>query len=181
MPIIPANEVVSFWRDAGHERWYKSDPEFDREIRERFLETHEAAAAGRLPEWQQSPEGALALLILLDQFPRNMFRGTPRAFATDPIAREVADHAIEQGFDKKIDPTMQSFFYLPFMHSEKLADQERCLALYHAADNEEGIKFAKLHLDPIRRFGRFPHRNETLGRTSTPEEIAFLESGGFRA
>jgi uncharacterized protein (DUF924 family) len=172
---------VAFWRDAGPDRWYKSDPEFDREIRERFLETHEAAAADRLAEWKQSAEGTLALLILLDQFPRNMFRGTPRAFATDPMAREIADHAIAQGFDKAIDSKMQSFFYLPFMHSEELADQERCLALYHAADNEEGIKFAKLHLEPIRRFGRFPHRNEVLGRTSTQEEIAFLESGGFRA
>jgi uncharacterized protein (DUF924 family) len=179
--LASADEVVAFWRDAGPDRWYKSDPEFDREIRERFLETHEAAAADRLAEWKQSAEGTLALLILLDQLPRNMFRGTPRAFATDPMAREIADHAIAQGFDKAIDSKMQSFFYLPFMHSEELADQERCLALYHAADNEEGIKFAKLHLEPIRRFGRFPHRNEVLGRTSTQEEIAFLESGGFRA
>jgi uncharacterized protein (DUF924 family) len=179
--LASADEVVAFWRDAGPDRWYKSDPEFDREIRERFLETHEAAAADRLAEWKQSAEGTLALLILLDQFPRNMFRGTPRAFATDPMAREIADHAIVQGFDKAIDSKMQSFFYLPFMHSEELADQERCLALYQAADNEEGIKFAKLHLEPIRRFGRFPHRNEVLGRTSTQEEIAFLESGGFRA
>jgi uncharacterized protein (DUF924 family) len=181
VPIASANEVVSFWRDAGHERWYKSDPDFDREIRERFLESHEAAAAGQLTEWRQSPEGALALLILLDQFPRNMFRGTPRAFATDPLAREIADRAISQGFDQKVDAKMQSFFYLPFMHSEKLADQERCLALYNAADHDEGIKFAKLHLEPIRRFGRFPHRNKVLGRTSTPEEIEFLESGGFSA
>jgi uncharacterized protein (DUF924 family) len=181
VPIVSADEVVAFWRDAGPDRWYKSDPEFDREIRERFLEYHEAASAGQLADWNQSAEGTLALLILLDQFPRNMFRGTPRAFATDPIAREIADHAIAQGFDKAVDSKMQSFFYLPFMHSEKLADQERCLALYQAADHEEGIKFAKLHLEPIRRFGRFPHRNETLGRTSTPEEIAFLESGGFRA
>jgi uncharacterized protein (DUF924 family) len=110
-----------------------------------------------------------------------MFRGMPRAFATDPMAREIADQAIAEGFDKAVDSKMQSFFYLPFMHSEELADQERCLALYQAADHEEGIKFAELHLEPIRRFGRFPHRNETLGRTSTPEEIAFLESGGFRA
>jgi uncharacterized protein (DUF924 family) len=179
LPIASPAEIINFWRDAGHERWYKADTGFDREIRERFLDAHEAAAAGELPGWDQSAEGALALLILLDQFPRNMFRGTPRAFSTDALALQIADGAIERGFDKKVDPKMRSFFYLPFMHSEKLAVQERCLALYREYADAEGIKFAELHLDPIRRFGRFPHRNKILGRTSTPEEIAFLESGGF--
>jgi uncharacterized protein (DUF924 family) len=177
--VASAEDVISFWRDAGPERWFTPDADFDRDVRERFLETHEAAAAGRLQEWQDSPDGVLALLILLDQFPRNMFRGTPRAFATDPLALGIADRAIEREFDRKVEPMLRSFFYLPFMHSEKLADQERCLALYRELGNEDGTKYAEIHLDAIRRFGRFPHRNTILGRPSTGEEIAYLEGGGF--
>lgn len=180
MPIASAENVVSFWRDVGPERWFKPDADFDREIRERFLVTHEAAAMAKLSDWERSPEGALALLLLLDQFPRNMFRGTPRAFAADASAREVARRALDRGFDKQVDPQMRSFFYLPFMHSEDISDQERCLALYRALGNEDGIKYAEIHLDAIRRFGRFPHRNEILGRTSTADEIAYLDDGGFR-
>ena len=180
MPIASAEDVISFWRDAGYEFWFKPDADFDREIRERFLVTHEAAAMGKLSDWEQAPESALALLLLLDQFPRNMFRKTPRAFATDAVAREVARRALDRGFDKLVDAQMCSFFYLPFMHSEELADQERCLALYRALNNEDGIKYAEIHLDAIRRFGRFPHRNEILGRASTADEIAYLDSGGFR-
>jgi uncharacterized protein (DUF924 family) len=180
MAIASASDVVSFWRDAGYERWFKPDAGFDRDVRERFLATHEAAASSNLSVWERTPEGALALLILLDQFPRNMFRGTPRAFATDAAAREVARRALDRGFDKEVEPQMRSFFYLPFMHSESVADQEQCLALYKAHGNEDGIKYAEIHLDAIRRFGRFPHRNEILGRASTPEEVAYLESGGFR-
>jgi uncharacterized protein (DUF924 family) len=180
MTIAAAKDVIAFWRDAGPDRWFKPDADFDRQTRERFLETHEAAAAGQLDEWQQTAEGTLALLILLDQFPRNMFRGTPRAFATDPKALQIADRAIESGHDRNVDAPMRSFFYLPFMHSEKLADQERCLVLYQELGNAEALKYAELHLDAIRRFGRFPHRNEILGRASTPEEIAYLDGGGFR-
>jgi uncharacterized protein (DUF924 family) len=180
MAIASARDVVSFWRDAGYERWFKPDADFDREVRERFLATHEEAAASRLSDWERSPEGALALLVLLDQFPRNMFRGTPRAFATDMTALEAARRAIGRGFDKDVDPQLRSFFYLPFMHSEDIVDQERCLALYRDLGDADGIKYAEIHLDAIRRFGRFPHRNEILGRVSTPGEIAYLESGGFR-
>jgi uncharacterized protein (DUF924 family) len=180
VPIASAEDVSAFWRDAGQDRWFKPDAGFDAEIRERFLETHEAAAAGRLDEWQQTADGALALLILLDQFPRNMFRGTPRAFATDSKALKIAESAVEKGHGRNVDASMRSFFYLPFMHSEKLADQERCLALYQELGEAEALKYAELHLDAIRRFGRFPHRNEILGRQSTPEEIAYLEGGGFR-
>ena len=125
------------------------------------------------------PEGALALLILLDQFPRNMFRGAARAFATDPLARAIAAGALLKGFDAQVPPEMRGFFYLPFMHSEDLADQERCVALYQAAGDADGLKWAQEHADIIRRFGRFPHRNAVLGRASTPEEQAFLDSGGF--
>jgi len=180
MPITSAEDVISFWRKAGHERWFEADAGFDREVRERFLGTHEAAATAELADWQQTPEGALALLILLDQFPRNMFRGTPRAFATDETAQEIAGRATDRGFDRQVDPAMRSFFYLPFMHSEDVADQERCLALYRDLGDADGIKYAEIHRDAIRRFGRFPHRNEILGRPSTADETAYLEGGGFR-
>ena len=180
MTVASAQDVISFWRDAGAKRWFNPDADFDRNVRERFLVTHEAAAMGKLSSWEQTSAGALALLILLDQFPRNMFRGTPRAFATDALALRIARGALDHGFDKQVDATMRTFFFLPFMHSESLADQERCLALYRALGNEDGIKYAEIHLDAIRRFGRFPHRNEILGRISTAEEIAYLDAGGFR-
>jgi uncharacterized protein (DUF924 family) len=174
-----ADEIVSFWRTAGPDRWFKKDAGFDEELRQRFLKTHEAAAAGKLTDWEQSAQGALALLILLDQFPRNMFRGDARAFATDPLARAVAAGAIVRGFDSQVPPDMRGFFYLPFQHSEDLADQERSIAFYKAIGDVENLKWAELHADVIRRFGRFPHRNSVLGRTTTPEEQAFLDGGGF--
>jgi len=172
-------DVTAFWRAAGPERWFRKDAAFDREITARFLPAHEAAAAGRLSEWEATPEGALALLLLLDQFPRNMFRASARAFAADPFARAVADRAIAQGFDTSAADAERMFFYLPFEHSENLADQERSLALWRQAGDGEAGKYAELHADIIRRFGRFPHRNAVLGRTSTPEEQAFLDAGGF--
>ena len=174
---MPA-DVIVFWREVGSDRWFKKDTAVDDEIRRRFLQLHEAAAAGRLDDWQQNPEGTLALLILLDQFPRNLFRGSPRAFETDEKARTIASRAILNGFDSGFGD-MRTFFYLPFMHSEDLADQERAIALYRAQGNADGLKWAELHADVIRRFGRFPHRNAALGRTTTPEEQAFLDSGGF--
>jgi uncharacterized protein (DUF924 family) len=173
-------DVVQFWREAGPKKWFEPDPAFDADIRERFLTTHELAAAGKLSDWENSAQGALALLLLLDQFPRNMFRKTPRAFATDAQARGIAERAIKAGFDLEVGNELRSFFYLPFMHSEKLADQKLCLKLYRDYGNEDGIKYAEIHLDAIRRFGRFPHRNEILGRESSAEEIAYLDSGGFR-
>lgn len=177
--VASAADVVSFWQKAGPDRWFKKDPAFDDEIRERFLATHEAAAAGQLSDWEQSAQGALALLILLDQFPRNIFRGDARAFATDPLARAIAAGAIIRGFDSQVPKEMRGFFYLPFEHSENLADQERCIAFHKAIDDTEGLKWAEIHADIIRRFGRFPHRNAALGRTTTAEEQAFLDSGGF--
>jgi len=171
-------DIIGFWRAAGPEKWFEKDTDFDEEIRRRFLAVHEAAAAGKLAAWEESAEGTLALLILLDQFPRNMFRGSARAFATDAQARTVAAGALLRGFDGAI-ADMRSFFYLPFEHSEDMADQERCTALYKAAGDTDGLKWAELHADIIRRFGRFPHRNAILGRTTTPEEQAFLDSGGF--
>jgi uncharacterized protein (DUF924 family) len=180
-PLAPTPaEVVAFWRDAGAERWFKKDAAFDDEIRRRFLASYEAAFAGKLDTWEQSAEGALALLILLDQFPRNMFRGQARAFASDALARAVAAGAIVRGFDSQVAPAMRTFFYVPFEHSEDLADQERCIALYKAAGDADGLKWAELHADIIRRFGRFPHRNAALGRATTMAEQKFLDEGGFK-
>lgn len=177
--VASAADIVSFWQKAGPDRWFKKDPAFDEEIRGRFLATHEAAAAGQLSGWEQSAEGALALLILLDQFPRNMFRDNARAFATDPLARAITAGAIIRGFDGQVPKELRNFFYLPFEHSEDLADQECGIALNKAAGDAENLKWAELHADIIRRFGRFPHRNAVLGRTTTPDEQAFLDSGGF--
>jgi uncharacterized protein (DUF924 family) len=179
--VASPGEVLDFWREAGPERWFKADPVFDAEIRQHFFATHEAAAAGQLASWEESAAGAFALVLALDQFPRNLFRGMMRAFATDARARQVARRAIERGFDREFQPPLRNFFYLPHMHSEELADQERSVAYMRSIGEGNGIKYAEIHRDVIRRFGRFPHRNEALGRASTPEEIAFLEGGGFRA
>jgi uncharacterized protein (DUF924 family) len=179
-PATPtAADIVTFWRNAGPKRWFEKDFIFDQEIRERFLDAHEAAAEGKLTAWEQSAEGALALLILLDQFPRNMFRNDARTFFTDPMARAIAAGALVRGFDAQVPAELRGFFYLPFQHSEDLADQERGVAFYKAAGDVDGLKWAELHADIIRRFGRFPHRNAVLGRVSTPEEQAFLDGGGF--
>jgi uncharacterized protein (DUF924 family) len=177
--IASPEAVLAFWRAAGPEKWFKKNEAFDDELRRRFLETHEAAAASQLADWKATPEGALALLIVLDQFPRNMFRGSARAFAADPLARAVAEGALESGFDRKVAAAERMFFYLPFEHSESMADQERCVALFRATGDADALKWAELHADIIRRFGRFPHRNAVLGRSTTPEEQAFLNSGGF--
>lgn len=176
-PVGP-DTVLAFWRAAGPDKWFEKDDAFDAEIRARFLATYEAAVAGRLA-WDETPDGALALVIVLDQFPRNMFRDSARAFAADPLARAVASRAIERGFDQVAAPSERSFFYLPFEHSEALADQERCIALNRAAGDADAVKWAELHANIIRRFGRFPHRNQALGRATTPDEQAFLDGGGF--
>jgi uncharacterized protein (DUF924 family) len=175
---VGPDTVLAFWRAAGPDKWFEKDDAFDAEIRARFLATYEAAADGRLL-WEETPDGALALLIVLDQFPRNMFRGSARAFAADPLARTVASRAIERGFDQVAAASERSFFYLPFEHSETLADQERCIALNRATGDADALKWAEIHADIIRRFGRFPHRNKALGRATTPEEHSFLDGGGF--
>src|SRR5262249_2802499 len=152
-------DVLAFWRAAGPDKWFERDDGFDADVRARFLATCAAAAQGRLDDWQGTPDGVLALLILLDQFPRNLFRDDARAFATDAQAREIAERAIARGFDRMFGLPERRFFYTPLMHSENLADQERCIALCRAAGDVEGVKYAELHADVIRRFGRFPHRN----------------------
>src|SRR5262249_47493074 len=138
-------DVVAFWQAAGADKWFSKDDALDAEIRARFLSTHEAAAAGRLDAWEQTPQGALALLVVLDQFPRNMFRGGARIYAADPMAREVADRALARGFDHRVEPALRSFFYLPFMHSEALADQERCVVLYRALQDADSLRYAEDH------------------------------------
>ena len=178
-PALPSPaDVVAFWRAAGPKRWFEKDAAFDDDIRRRFLKLHEAASTGKLTDWEGNAAGTLALLILLDQFPRNMFRGQARAFASDPLALAIASRAILKGFDGAF-PDLRGFFYLPFEHSENLADQEKGIAFYKAVDDADGLKWAEIHADIIRRFGRFPHRNAVLGRVSTPEEQAFLDGGGF--
>lgn len=176
---ITPSDVLAFWREAGRERWYERNDAFDAEVRRRFLGLWQKAAAGELASWEASDEGALALVIVLDQFPRNMFRGTPQAFASDALARDVARRAIERGADRKVDPILLEFLYLPFMHSEHLSDQLHCVALFQNTDNAENLKYAREHADIIQRFGRFPHRNRLLGRDTTEEEQAFLDGGGF--
>jgi uncharacterized protein (DUF924 family) len=174
-----AAEILAFWREAGRDRWYTPNDAFDDEVRRRYLGLWHEAAAGKLSSWEARDEGALALTIVLDQFPRNMFRGNPRTYSTDAMAREVASRAINRCADARIDPALREFLYMPFMHSEHLPDQLRCVELFRKSDNAENLKHAEDHADIVRRFGRFPHRNRVLDRTTTPEEQAFLNGGGF--
>jgi len=176
---VTPEQVLDFWFAAGPQKWFSKNDSFDREITARFLPAHEAAAAGSLAGWEAAPESALALVILLDQFPRNMFRGSPRTFATDKPALAVAKRAVAKGFDEQLELPKRNFFYLPYMHSENLADQERCVELSRERSDANTLKYTELHADIIRRFGRFPHRNPILGRTTTGEEQAFLDGGGF--
>jgi len=179
MNRIAPLDVVSYWSEAGPERWFEQNDDFDQAIRSRFLATHEAAARGELAAHEESAEGALALVILLDQFSRNMFRGSARAFTTDALARAVANRAIARGFDQATDKTLRQFFYLPFMHSEVLADQDRSVQLYAAIGDTDLSTYALAHRDIIAKFGRFPHRNRALGCDTTPAEQEFLDGGGF--
>jgi len=175
---VSPDTILTFWSNAGYERWYTKDHAFDQELRDRFMRTWEAARDAKLSAWQDTDDGALALLIVLDQFPRNMFRNDPRAFSTDALARTVATRAIAEGRDLRADPKLRSFIYLPFEHSEDLADQERSITLF-APLGEDSVKWAVVHADIIRKFGRFPHRNTVLGRTSTEAEKDYLADGGF--
>jgi uncharacterized protein (DUF924 family) len=171
--------VLAFWRAAGPDRWFKKDADFDTEIASQFGMLLDAATKGELSHWEDTAESALALTIVLDQFPRNMFRGDARTYAADAVARAVAHRALARGCDRQVPERERQFFYMPFMHSEDLADQERCLVLAQGYGSEEFTKYAEQHADIIRRFGRFPHRNASLGRVTTADEQAFLDGGGF--
>ncbi len=179
-------DVLDFWlKEVGPGRWYNAGPALDDEIRNRFEDTWTAARNGEFTtEWTMRPEGTLAFLILMDQFPRNMFRGSDKAFETDARARSVAKKVIEQRWDLRIPEPERQFFYLPLMHSECLCDQERCVRLMLTRMPESGglnLLHAKAHREVIRRFGRFPYRNEALDRSFTAPETAFLEEGGYGA
>lgn len=169
--------MVGFWKQAGPDKWFAKDDAFDAEFRRRFEAAHFMAARRELDHWAETPEGSLALLILLDQFPRNGFRSSAHQFATDPLARRFADQAVARGHHLAFATDMRNFILLPFEHSERLEDQDRYLALI--GDDEELRKWGHIHRDIIVRFGRFPHRNACLGRETTPEEQAFLDEGGF--
>ena len=179
-------EVLGFWfgreGEEGYgefrEAWFNRDPEFDREIRDRFEPVYEQAAAGRLDHWKSEARSCLALIVVLDQFPRNMYRGDARMYAADEKAREAARHAVEHAYDRELSPYGRLFIYLPFEHSEELDDQRLSVELFRGLATEMGsedlLGYAVRHLEIVERFGRFPHRNEILGRRTTPEETKFL-------
>jgi uncharacterized protein (DUF924 family) len=171
-------EVLAFWAGAGPDAWFKKDAAFDTRCRD-FEAAHHAAARGGLSAWEASAEGALALILLLDQIPRNIYRGSAHAFATDGLAQRIAQRAISNGYDRATSMPSRIFFYLPLEHAEDLSLQAQCVALMEATGDAEYAKYARVHRDIIARFGRFPHRNAALGRVTTPEEQAFLDAGGF--
>jgi uncharacterized protein (DUF924 family) len=171
--------VWRFWFEEGpKERWFRKDPEFDAEIGRRFADLPEAALRGELDSWWETPRGALALVLVLDQFPRNLFRGEDRAFRYDAAARAVADRVVKAGLDSALTLDERVFLYLPFEHSEALADQDRAIELFTALGDANYLRYAHAHRDIVVRFGRFPHRNAALGRPSTPEEAEFLTQPG---
>ncbi|MFW6028347.1 MAG: DUF924 family protein, partial [bacterium] len=172
-------DVVTFWLAQSEKVWFSADPAFDAEVLSRFAELVERAKSGALDHWADSPEGALALVILLDQMTRNIYRDSPDMYAADGKALDVAKRAIARGFDLELPKDKRRWLYMPFMHSEDLGDQERSIGLFEASELSESLPFAVEHADIIRRFGRFPHRNALLGRQTTPEEAAFLADGGF--
>ena len=174
------SEIVDFWRKAGPDKWFAKDEAFDAEFKQRFHAVHDAAARRELDGWMETPDGALALCLLLDQFPRNCFRGTGHAFATDPLARMFATRALDAGFDRAVENDLRRFFYLPLQHAEDMALQDRQLALFQAMERPADDRWAEHHHAIIERFGRFPHRNRALGRETTAEEMAFMEADGFR-
>jgi uncharacterized protein (DUF924 family) len=173
------NDVTSFWMQAGEQRWFNKDSAFDGQLKVRFGKAWAEARNGAFDDWGDTPEGALGLVILLDQIPRNIHRGSPLAFATDARALRLAKHWIGRGYHWKLPAPDATWFLMPLEHSEAIDDQWRCCSLFQTMGLSDKLHWAKVHLDIITRFGRFPHRNPVLGRHSTPEELAFLKAGGF--
>lgn len=185
-----ARVLLDFWfgppddpeRERHRDIWFKSTPEHDDTLRHLFLADHEQVASGALAAWEAAPDSSLALVLLLDQIPRNVFRATPRAYATDPAARAASDRALVRGFDAALPSAWRKFFYMPLHHSEDLADQRRAVALTASlpeqrdpnAERGGNRRYGMPYVEVIERFGRFPHRNAILGRPSTAEEIAFM-------
>ena len=178
MTTQSAEAVIEFWKQAGPKRWFAKDDGFDTVFRDTFYATHMQAARRELEDWLASAHGALALLILLDQYPRNAFRGTAHMFATDPLARLYAHRIVDAGLDQQVESELRAFCYLPFEHSEDPQDQQRSLVLNQQLDANT-YRWAREHADIVQRFGRFPHRNAVLGRAATEQEQAFLKAGGF--
>lgn len=176
---MQAEEVINFWRDAGRKRWFSKEESFDDMCEIGFEDTCDKAARGELDQWMQSASGALALMILLDQMPRNIHRGTAQAYAGDEHARKLAGLAVGEGFDRQVDESLRQFFYMPFMHSESMDDQDRATELFQELPGDDAEKWAVHHRRIIEQFGRFPYRNTILGRESTPEEEAWLDKDGF--
>jgi uncharacterized protein (DUF924 family) len=174
---MTADDILEFWfSEESQARWFDSTPEYDRLVKERFEGAWQQVRNGELADWEETAVGALALVIVLDQMPLNMFRNQPESFSSEEQSRLVARRAIGNGFDIELDDAYMAFFYLPFMHSESLADQDRSVMLFETAGLEANLKWAHSHREIIRRFGRFPHRNKILGRESTAEEIEWLKS-----
>ena len=173
-----ATELVDFWRDAGMAKWFRGGEAFDAECRTRWLDAHFAAARREFDHWMDDADAALALVLLLDQIPRNVFRNSGHAFATDSLALHVASRAIDAGHDAQIDAGLRFFFYMPFEHSEAIAGQDRAVELFTALGNKDLLGYANAHREVIIRFGRFPHRNAALGRDNASEEQAWLDAGG---
>lgn len=171
------DSVLDFWFSARVKPlWFNATPEFDQQLRDEYVAVWQQAAAGELDHWCETPRGCLALVIILDQFPLNMFRGEAKSFSTETRARNMARLAIEREWDQVLTDEQKAFLYLPFMHSESVHDQDRSVALYKAAGLSENLQFAEHHRNIIERFGRFPHRNAILGRQSTPAEEQYLQS-----
>ena len=173
-----ATGVVAFWRDAGMGKWFGGGEAFDAQCRAQLLDTHFSASRREHEDWMDTADGALALVLLLDQIPRNVFRGSAHSYATDPLARHYASRAIAAGFDAEAEPALRFFVYMPFEHDEDMAGQDRALELFTALGDANLLGYAKAHRDVIARFGRFPHRNAALGRVNTPEEQVWLDAGG---
>ncbi len=172
-------EILDFWLAAGPKKWWKKDDHFDAEIKRRFGGVHEAASRGELDHWAKEPDSALALIIVMDQFSRNLFRDDGRAFALDARCREIVGDVMEVGLDRKMRSEIAVFCYMPLMHSEQLEDQKTGLVEMSRLGLEDNVKYARIHLEIIERFGRFPHRNKVLGRVTSKDEQAFLDGGGF--
>lgn len=182
-PMVGPDDILSFWLDeVGPAGWYVQDDALDAKITEKFMSTWEAACEGKFSLWLTYPSGALAYIILMDQFPRNMFRGDARAFKTDKAALAAAKCAVDKQWDLRIDEPARQFFYLPMMHSENLCDQERCVRLLCERMPETGASnmlHARAHREVIRQFGRFPYRNDALHRTPTAQEAVYVSAGGY--